>query len=72
MLHYQVQLCVPNMGELIQHILVEAHNSKYSIHTGAIKMYPDLQKVYWWNCMKRYIVDFVTKCLNYAKVKVEH
>ena len=35
---YQGRLCVPNVGELRQHILAEAHNSRYSIHPGATKM----------------------------------
>ncbi|XP_069151867.1 uncharacterized protein [Solanum lycopersicum] len=63
-LRYQGRLCVPDVGELRQHILAEAHNSRYSIHPGATKMYRDLWKVYWWNDMKRDIVDFVTKCPN--------
>ncbi|WMV14144.1 hypothetical protein MTR67_007529 [Solanum verrucosum] len=50
----------------------EAHNSKYSIHPGATKMYCDLQKVIWWNGMKRDIADFVAKCPNCQQVKVEH
>ena len=35
---YQGGLCVPDVGELIQHILAESHNSRYSIHPGATKM----------------------------------
>ena len=31
-LRYQGRLCVPDVGELRHHILVEAHNSRYSIH----------------------------------------
>ena len=54
-----------------QHILAEAHNSRYSIHRGATKMYRNLRKVYWWNDMKRDIADFVSKCPNW-QVKVEH
>ena len=34
-LRYQSILCVPDVGELRQHILVETHNSRYSIHPGA-------------------------------------
>ena len=45
-LRYQGRLCVPDVGELWQHILAEAHNSRYSIHPGATKMYRDLPKVY--------------------------
>ncbi|KAH0642735.1 hypothetical protein KY289_033709 [Solanum tuberosum] len=46
-LRYQGRLCVPNVGELRKQILTEAHNSKYSIHPGAIKMYRDLWEVIW-------------------------
>ncbi|XP_069146028.1 uncharacterized protein [Solanum lycopersicum] len=51
-LRYQSRLCVPNVVELRQHILEEAHNSRYSIHPGETKMYRDLQEVYWWNSVK--------------------
>ena len=71
-LRYQGRLCVPNVGELRQHILAEAHNSRYSIHPGATKIYRDLREVYWWNGMKRDIADFVAKCPNCQQVKVEH
>ncbi|KAH0650243.1 hypothetical protein KY284_030155 [Solanum tuberosum] len=71
-LRYQGRLCVPKVGELKHQILTEAHNSRYSIHPGATKMYRDLRKVFWWNGMKRDITDFVAKCLNCQQVKVEH
>ena len=60
-LRYQSRLCVPDVGELIQHILEEAYNSRYSVHPGATKMYSDLREVYRWNGMKRDIADFVSK-----------
>ena len=46
-LRYQGRLCVPDVGELIQHILAEAHNSRYSIHPGATNKYRNLREVYW-------------------------
>ena len=46
-LRYQGRLCVPDVGELRQHILAEAHKSRYSIHPGATKMYRELREVYW-------------------------
>jgi len=33
-LRYHNRLCVPDEGELRQHIFAEAHNSRYSIHPG--------------------------------------
>ena len=65
-------MCVPDVGELRQHILAEAHNSRYSFHLGATKMYRDLREVYWWNGIKRVIEDFVSKSPNCQQVKVEH
>nr|GEV00236.1 putative reverse transcriptase domain-containing protein [Tanacetum cinerariifolium] len=48
------------------------HKSKYSIHPGSDKMYQDMKKLYWWPNMKVDITTYVSKCLTYAKVKVEH
>ncbi|WMV26391.1 hypothetical protein MTR67_019776 [Solanum verrucosum] len=45
-LRYQGRLCVPDVSELRQHILTEPHNSRYSIHPGATKMYRDLREIY--------------------------
>ena len=60
------------MGELRQRNLAKAHNSRYSIHPGVTKMYRDLREVYWWDGMKRDIVDFVSKCPDCQQIKVEH
>ncbi|WMV46054.1 hypothetical protein MTR67_039439 [Solanum verrucosum] len=35
-------------------------------------MYCDLREVYWWNGMKKDIMEFVAKCPNCQQVKVEH
>ena len=64
--------CVPDVGELTEHTLQEAHTFRYSIHQGATEMYHNLQEVYRRNCMKRDIEDFVSKCPNFQQVKVEH
>ena len=48
----------------MQHILAEAHNTRYSFHLGATKMYRDLWGVYLLNDMKRDIADFVRKLPN--------
>ena len=41
-LRYQGRLCVPDVGEMRQHIVAEAHNSRCSIHPGSTKMYRHL------------------------------
>ncbi|GKE13381.1 putative reverse transcriptase domain-containing protein [Tanacetum coccineum] len=50
----------------------ESYKSKYSTHPGLDNMYQDLKKLYWWPNMKTKIATYVSKCLTYAKVKVEY
>ncbi|XP_070057315.1 uncharacterized protein [Nicotiana tomentosiformis] len=45
-------------------ILEETHSSRYSIHPGAMKMYHDLKKYYWWRRINKDIVRHVSRCLN--------
>ena len=42
-LRFSERLCVLNIGDLRKIIIEEAHNSKYSEHPGATKMYQDLK-----------------------------
>ncbi|GJS67425.1 putative reverse transcriptase domain-containing protein [Tanacetum coccineum] len=63
---------VPLKGEVRTLIMDKAHKSKYSVHPGADKMYYDLRDRYWWPGMKKDIAEYVSKCLTYLKVKVEH
>ncbi|GKA53616.1 putative reverse transcriptase domain-containing protein [Tanacetum coccineum] len=71
-------LCLNNrswilcFGELRALIMHESHKSKYSIHLRSDKMYQDLKKLYWWPNMKAEISTYVSKCLAYAKVKIEY
>ncbi|GJV11226.1 putative reverse transcriptase domain-containing protein [Tanacetum coccineum] len=62
---------IPCFGDLRTLIMHESHKSKYSIHPGSDKMYQDLKKLYWWPNMKAKIATYVSKCLTYARVKVE-
>ncbi|CAA3011865.1 reverse transcriptase [Olea europaea subsp. europaea] len=63
------KLCVPDIPELKNEILEEAHSSAYAMHPGSIKMYHTLKDHYWWKGMKREIADFVSKCLICQQVK---
>jgi hypothetical protein len=48
MLWYKKRICVPEIKEIRESILREAHDSAYSIHPGSTKMYHDLKSRYWW------------------------
>ncbi|XP_058003711.1 uncharacterized protein LOC131180111 [Hevea brasiliensis] len=46
-LYYKDRLCVPNVRDLKQNILREAHTSAYAMHPGSNKMHQDLKMHYW-------------------------
>jgi hypothetical protein len=46
-LWYNRRICAPNIKELKDKILREAHESAYSIHAGGNKLYHDLKATYW-------------------------
>ncbi|KAL0536830.1 hypothetical protein IC582_025792 [Cucumis melo] len=65
----QGRLCVPNISELKNSILEEAHSSAYAMHPGSTKMYRTLKKTYWWSGMKQEIAEYVDRCLICQQVK---
>jgi hypothetical protein len=69
---YKGRICVPNIKELKDSILHEAHESAYSIHPGGNKMYHDLKATYWWYGMKRDIAKYVALCDTCQRVKDKH
>jgi hypothetical protein len=56
------RICVPNIKELEDKILREAHESAYSIHPRGNKIYHDLKTTYWWYGMKRDVAGYVPLC----------
>jgi len=71
-LRFQNRLCVPNKEELKRRILEEVHNTRYSVHPEGTKMYRDLRQSFWWEDVKREIVEYVDKYLTYQKMKAEY
>jgi len=71
-LWFQNRICVPDIPEIKEVILREAHQTPYSIHPGSTKMYMDLKEVFWWNNMKREIAKYVAECHTCQRVKAEH
>nr|GEU62199.1 putative reverse transcriptase domain, ribonuclease H-like domain, aspartic peptidase domain protein [Tanacetum cinerariifolium] len=45
----QGRIYIPFQSNVNELLLEEAHNSKHSIHPGAMKMYLDLKRNYWWS-----------------------
>ena len=71
-LYFRHRLCVPNDKELKKKLLIEAHNTVFTMHPGGNKMYQDLKQFYWWKGMKRDVTEYVSKCLTCQQVKAEH
>jgi hypothetical protein len=71
-LWFQNRICVPDIPEIKEVILKEAHQTPYSIHPGSTKMYMDLKDVLWWNSMKREIAKYVSECHTCQRVKAKH
>ncbi|KAL9374753.1 hypothetical protein Peur_031632 [Populus x canadensis] len=71
-LRYRDRLCVPDVDDLRRELMVEAHQTVYTMHPGSTKMYKDLKVCYWWNRMKADVADFVSRCLTCQRVKGEH
>ena len=71
-LRFQDRVCVPDDVEVKKLILKEGHKSRLSLHPGMTKMYQDLKETFWWQGMKRDVVQFVSTCLTCQKAKVEH
>jgi hypothetical protein len=66
------RIYVPQDKSLLEKIMKEAHDSRYSIHSGSTKMYKYLKTRYWWKDMRRDIAHYVACCDTCSKVKIEH
>jgi ribonuclease HI len=69
---FRNRICVPEIKELRETILKEAHDSAYSIHPGSTKIYQDLKQRYWWYGMKKDVATHVALCDVCPRVKAEY
>ena len=69
---FSSRVWIPDVTELKNEVLQEAHNSRFSIHPGSTKMYQDLKRNFWWPGMKKDIANWVSKCHVCQTVKAEH
>jgi hypothetical protein len=71
-LRYKGRIRVPNVKELKDKILREAHESAYFINHRGNKMYRDLKATYWCYGMNRDVAKYVALCNTCQRVKAEH
>lgn len=72
LLLYRGSVYVPELGDLRNLVMFEAHKTPYSAHLGVKKMHADLNQHYYWPGMKSDIADFVACYLECQRVKAEH
>ncbi|KAJ8758508.1 hypothetical protein K2173_000229 [Erythroxylum novogranatense] len=63
------RLCIPDVKEVKNEILDEAHNAPYAMHPGNTRMYRDLREHFWWRGMKKDVAEYVSKYLVCQQVK---
>jgi ribonuclease HI len=66
------RICVPQDKTLLEQIMREDHDSRYSIYPGSTKMYKYLKTRYWWKDMRRDIAHYMAYCDTCSRVKIEH
>jgi hypothetical protein len=69
---YKNIIFVPNVQCLKQMILQEMHNVPYTWHPGYQKTVVAIKSHYFWPGMKRYIAEYIARCMECQKVKGEH
>lgn len=72
LLWYRGSIYIPDVGDMRVLVMSEAHKAPYLAHPGVKKMNANLRQHYYWPGMKRDITDFVERCLECQRVKVEH
>ena len=70
--YFKNRVWIPKVNQLRTRIMDEAHQTKYSIHPRADKMYKGLKEHYWWPGMKKDVAIYVSKCLTCARIEAEH
>jgi hypothetical protein len=63
---------VPNVQNLKRMIFPKIHNVPYAGHPGYQKTMAAVKSHYVWLGMKREIVEYIARCMECQKVKVEH
>ena len=69
---FKGRTCIPDIPEIKEQLLEEAHQIPYFVHLGVTNMYQDLKRQYWWPRMKRDVIRFMEKCLTCQQIKAGH
>jgi hypothetical protein len=71
-LMHKNRIYVPSSGELRNLVLKEMHDVPYPRHPGYQKTITAVRSQFFWLRMKKDVVDYIARCMECHKVKVEH
>ena len=66
------RIYVPSSGELRNLVLKEMHNVPYAGNPDYQKIITTVRSQFFWSGMKKDVVDYIARCMECHKVKVEH
>ena len=72
LLIHKNRIYVPISGELRNLVLKEMHNVPYIGHPNYQKIIAAVRSQLFWPGMKRDVVDYIARCMECQRVKVEH
>jgi hypothetical protein len=72
LLTYINRLYIPDCDDLKRFIMDELHKRPYTGHPGYQKMITTTRKQFCWPGLKKYIAEYLAKCIEFQQVKVEH
>jgi hypothetical protein len=72
LLMHKNRIYVPSSGELRNLVLKEMHNVPYVGHLGYQKTIAIVRSQLFWPGMKKYVVDYIARCMECQRVKAEH
>ena len=66
------RIYVLDVGDIRNMVMKETHDVPYAGHSGHQKTVAAVRKQYYWSGMKNDVVEYIARCMECQKVKVEH
>jgi hypothetical protein len=72
LLMHKNRIYVPSSRELRNLVLKEIHNVPYDGYPGYLKTITTVRSKLFWLGMKKYVFDYITRCMECKRVKATH
>ena len=72
LLTFKGRIYIPNVADLRRVVMDEIHQAPYSGHPGYQKTIATARKQYFWIGMKKDMAGYISRCMKFQQVKVEH